>query len=85
MLRKNLLLEVVMKVAVLGVFVENGEAIEKLNEILHGYRDCIMGRMGIPNVNEDLNVITLVIKAPKEKVELMIKEDRKSTRLNSSH
>ena len=53
MLRKNLLLEVVMKVAVLGVFVENGEAIEKLNEILHGYRDCIMGRMGIPNVNED--------------------------------
>ena len=33
-----------------------------------------MGRMGIPNVNEDLNVITLVIKAPKEKVELMIKD-----------
>ena len=63
-----------MKVAVLGVFVENGEAIEKLNEILHEYRDCIMGRMGIPNVNEDLNVITLVIKAPKEKVELMIKD-----------
>lgn len=63
-----------MKIAVLGIFVQNGEAIEKLNEILHGYRDCIAGRMGIPNVDENLNVITLVIKAPKEKVELIIKD-----------
>lgn len=36
------------RVAVISIIVENGEMVETLNLILHGYGEYIIGRMGIP-------------------------------------
>ena len=36
------------RVAVMGIIVEKGEAVELLNSILHEYGEYIVGRMGIP-------------------------------------
>ena len=36
------------RIAVVGIVVEEEESAEALNEILHEYREYIIGRMGIP-------------------------------------
>ena len=52
------------RVAVIGVIVENKEAVNRLNEILHEYADCIIGRMGIPYRAKKMNIISIAIDAP---------------------
>ena len=36
------------RVAVMSIIVENADAAERLNAMLHDYGDYIIGRMGIP-------------------------------------
>ncbi|MEG1779304.1 MAG: iron-only hydrogenase system regulator [Oscillospiraceae bacterium] len=50
--------------ALIGIIVEDAQCIEKLNQILHENREYIIGRMGIPYKNRDINVISVVVEAP---------------------
>ncbi len=52
------------RIAVAGIIVENIDSVEKLNSILHGYGDHIIGRMGIPYREKNLNIMSIVIDAP---------------------
>ena len=36
------------RVATIGIIVEDPSSVESLNELLHSYREYIIGRMGIP-------------------------------------
>ena len=36
------------RVAIIGIFITDGSAAAKVNELLHEYSDCIIGRMGVP-------------------------------------
>ena len=36
------------RIALIGIIVEDGQAAEKINRILHDYSRCIIGRMGLP-------------------------------------
>ena len=45
------------RIAVVGIVVEEEESAEALNEILHEYREYIIGRMGIPYRQKGLNII----------------------------
>lgn len=56
------------RIAIVGIIVENRDEIEKVQEILHDYGNYILGRMGIPRVEENVNVITIVLKAPQEEI-----------------
>lgn len=56
------------RVAIIGIIVENPESVERMNQILHEAGDYIVGRMGIPRVHGDLNVISIVVDAPEEKI-----------------
>ena len=56
------------RVAVIGIIVENKDAISKLNNILHDYGDFIVGRMGIPYVKKDINIISIAIDAPQDTI-----------------
>ncbi len=56
------------RVAVIGIIVEKPEAVEKLNAILHEYRDYIIGRMGVPYRARNLNVISVAVDAPNDKI-----------------
>jgi putative iron-only hydrogenase system regulator len=52
------------RVAILAIIVDDMESTDKLNSILHGARDHIVGRMGIPYRQKGMHVITIVIDAP---------------------
>ena len=52
------------KVAVIAIVVKNRNSAERLNEILHDYGDYIIGRMGIPYREKNINIISVVVDAP---------------------
>ncbi len=52
------------RVAVISVIVEQPECVNQLNEILHSASDYIIGRMGIPYREKNINIISIVIDAP---------------------
>lgn len=51
------------RIALIGIMVEETEAVEKLNGILHEYGNHIIGRMGLPLKEKKLNIISVVVNA----------------------
>lgn len=56
------------RIALIGVIVENTESVEQLNALLHEYREYIFGRMGIPYREKNVNIISVAIDAPQDKI-----------------
>ncbi|WP_281817715.1 TM1266 family iron-only hydrogenase system putative regulator [Brachyspira pilosicoli] len=56
------------RIAVIGIIIENTDNVLKVNEILHEYSDFIIGRMGIPYREENINIISIVLNAPNDKI-----------------
>lgn len=56
------------RVAVISIIVENTDSIDKLNQLLFEYRDCIIGRMGIPYREKNVNLISIAIDAPEDQI-----------------
>ena len=52
------------RIAVLGIIVSDGEAVEAVNALLHEYGEYVVGRMGLPMRDRSINAITLVLDAP---------------------
>ena len=52
------------RVAVMAIIVEKGEAVEGLNALLHEYRDFIIGRMGLPHRERNINIVSVALDAP---------------------
>ena len=52
------------RIALLGIVVEQEDAVEALNRLLHEYKDYIVGRMGIPYRQRGVNLISIVLDAP---------------------
>ncbi len=59
------------RVAIVGIIVENPEAVEKLNAILHEYAGYIVGRMGIPYRERKLSIISIAVDAPQDIISAM--------------
>ncbi len=36
------------RIAILGIIVEDMDRVERVNDLLHEYREYIVGRMGMP-------------------------------------
>lgn len=51
------------RIALIGIIVEDMNATEKLNSILHEYGQYIIGRMGIPYREKEISVISIVVDA----------------------
>ena len=56
------------KVAVISMIVENGEAVDEFNALLHGYGEFIIGRMGIPYKARGINIISVALDAPRDTI-----------------
>ena len=56
------------RIAVIGIVVESEDSVEPLNEILHEYREYIIGRMGIPSRQKGLNIISIAVDAPQDAI-----------------
>ena len=51
------------RLAVIGIIVEKAESAEDVNDILHSYREYIVGRMGIPYRERDMSVISVIVES----------------------
>ena len=56
------------RVAVMSIIVENPDAVEALNKMLHQYGEYIIGRMGVPYREKDIHVISIAIDAPQDTI-----------------
>ena len=52
------------RVALMGIIVEDTETAARINGLLHEYSDYIVGRMGIPYREKEMNIISIVLDAP---------------------
>lgn len=56
------------RVAVMSIIVEDGNAVETLNSILHQHGEYIIGRMGIPYRKRGVNIISIALDAPQDSI-----------------
>lgn len=59
------------RIAIVGIIIENMDQTGKVNAVLHEYANYIRGRMGIPQVEEGVNVISIIVRAPQDKISAM--------------
>ena len=52
------------RVAVISIIVEEREAAQALNQLLHEYGQYIIGRMGIPYRERGISIISIALDAP---------------------
>ncbi len=56
------------RIAVISIIVENSNAVEQINSILHEYGEYIIGRMGIPYRKRNINIISIALDAPQNTI-----------------
>ena len=56
------------RVSVLSIIVENEESVGELNELLHKFGKYIIGRLGIPYRQKNVNIICIAIDAPNDEI-----------------
>ena len=59
------------RVAVMGIIVENTDSVEQLNNLLHDHGKYIIGRMGIPYREKNINIVSIAIDAPQDMISAM--------------
>ena len=52
----------------MSIIVEDGQAVEKLNGLLHEFGEYIIGRMGIPYRKRGINIISIALDAPQNTI-----------------
>lgn len=52
------------RIALIGIIVQDTDSATRINDILHEYNEYIVGRMGLPKVEKQTAVISVVLKAP---------------------
>ena len=55
------------RIAVISIIVEDKSSVEILNAILSSYGEYILGRMGIPYREKNVNLISVAVDAPEDK------------------
>lgn len=52
------------RVSVVSIIIKDEEAAREVNELLHEFRQYVVGRMGIPYREKGVSIISVVIDAP---------------------
>ncbi len=56
------------RVAVMSIIIENTDAAEQVNALLHDYGDVVVGRMGIPYRRRGISIISVALDAPQDMI-----------------
>lgn len=56
------------RVAVMSIIIENLDAVEQVNAVLHEYGEYIIGRMGIPYRARKISIISIALDAPQDTI-----------------
>lgn len=52
------------RVSVISIIIRDEESAAAVNELLHEYRQYIIGRMGLPYREKRISIISVVVDAP---------------------
>ena len=52
------------RAAVLAIIVKDGDSVAALNELLHQYSSYIICRMGVPDRERNMSIISVALDAP---------------------
>ncbi len=52
------------RIALIGIIVSDGSAVNAVNSVLHDYGGYILGRLGLPIRDRGINAISIVLDAP---------------------
>ena len=52
------------RVAIISIIVKSDSSVEKINGLLSEYSQHIIGRMGLPYRQKNINIISVVVDAP---------------------
>lgn len=55
-----------MRVAIIGMMIEDIEASEKINSTLHEYSEYIISRLGVPYPKRNISILSVLIDAPND-------------------
>lgn len=56
------------RIAVIAIVVEDINAADDVNRILHEYSSYVIGRMGIPYREKNISLISVAVDAPNEAI-----------------
>lgn len=56
------------RVAVMSIIIDNLDAVEQVNAVLHEYGEYIIGRMGIPYRQRKISIISIALDAPQDTI-----------------
>lgn len=56
------------RVAVMSIIIEDMDAVEQVNGVLHEYGEYIIGRMGIPYRKRKISIISIALDAPQDTI-----------------
>lgn len=56
------------RIAVIGIIIEDRDSVGEVNRLLHEYGEFIIGRMGLPYEKKRVNIISVVVDAPMNKI-----------------
>lgn len=56
------------RVAVISAIIEDRDAVEALNAVLHEYGHYIIGRMGLPYREKNIHIVSVAIDAPQNEI-----------------
>ena len=56
------------KIAVMNIVIDSGGSIESVSNLIHDYRQYVIGRMGMPYRLKNISIISIALEAPKSVV-----------------
>lgn len=59
------------RIGVVGIVIEDRKKAPEINSILSSYADIIIGRMGIPNKETGISVISLIVQGTNDEIGAM--------------
>lgn len=71
------------KVVVVSIIVRDEQAAAAVNDLLHEYRQYIVGRMGIPYRQRNVSIISVVMDAPRGRDQCPFREAGHAARRDS--
>ena len=54
------------RIAIIGIIIDDMDSVAGVNDLLHDYGMYIVGRMGLPYRERNVNIISVVIDAPND-------------------
>ena len=54
------------RIAVIAIVAENRNHINEMNHVLSAYGEYIIGRMGLPYKERNLNIVSIAVDAPQD-------------------